>query len=153
MLVYVLAGPTVEQQGEMARSGGRMLATLEPEQVRNLAKGFVSFQSKPCYMVQYGSQACWPPFIHGAHRVTYLIQICSALFLFLNFIFPFVFCRLRSKVGFTTMVFWSRAPWKWWDQEGFLILPHCGHENIGELVLPIPSSCLTYEIEAWESVL
>ncbi|XP_032463636.1 delta-1-pyrroline-5-carboxylate synthase isoform X10 [Phocoena sinus] len=26
------AGPTVEQQGEMARSGGRMLATLEPEQ-------------------------------------------------------------------------------------------------------------------------
>ncbi|KAB0351655.1 hypothetical protein FD754_016512, partial [Muntiacus muntjak] len=25
-------GPTVEQQGEMARSGGRMLATLEPEQ-------------------------------------------------------------------------------------------------------------------------
>lgn len=29
----VLAGPTVEQQGEMVRSGGRMLATLEPEQV------------------------------------------------------------------------------------------------------------------------
>ncbi|XP_025773538.1 delta-1-pyrroline-5-carboxylate synthase isoform X4 [Puma concolor] len=26
------AGPTVEQQGEMARAGGRMLATLEPEQ-------------------------------------------------------------------------------------------------------------------------
>ncbi|KAF6316828.1 aldehyde dehydrogenase 18 family member A1 [Rhinolophus ferrumequinum] len=26
------AGPTVEQQAEMARSGGRMLATLEPEQ-------------------------------------------------------------------------------------------------------------------------
>lgn len=26
------AGPTVEQQGDMARSGGRMLATLEPEQ-------------------------------------------------------------------------------------------------------------------------
>ncbi|KAB0390394.1 hypothetical protein E2I00_008657 [Balaenoptera physalus] len=26
------AGPTVEQQGEMARSGGRLLATLEPEQ-------------------------------------------------------------------------------------------------------------------------
>nr|KAF6424430.1 aldehyde dehydrogenase 18 family member A1 [Molossus molossus] len=26
------AGPTVEQQGEMARSGGRTLATLEPEQ-------------------------------------------------------------------------------------------------------------------------
>lgn len=34
MLAYALAGPTVEQQGEMARSGGRMLATLEPEQVR-----------------------------------------------------------------------------------------------------------------------
>eukprot|EP00069_Balaena_mysticetus_P008654 bmy_19754T0 len=26
------AGPTVEQQGEMARSGGRLLATLDPEQ-------------------------------------------------------------------------------------------------------------------------
>lgn len=34
MLACALAGPTVEQQGEMARSGGRMLATLEPEQVR-----------------------------------------------------------------------------------------------------------------------
>ncbi|KAL2769534.1 delta-1-pyrroline-5-carboxylate synthase isoform 4 [Daubentonia madagascariensis] len=35
------AGPTVEQQGEMARSGGRMLAALEPEQraeiIHNLA--------------------------------------------------------------------------------------------------------------------
>ena len=29
----ILIGPTVEQQGDMARSGGRMLATLEPEQV------------------------------------------------------------------------------------------------------------------------
>lgn len=36
MLARALAGPTVEQQGEMARSGGRMLATLEPEQVRTL---------------------------------------------------------------------------------------------------------------------
>lgn len=41
----VLAGPTVEQQGEMARSGGRMLATLEPEQViTNLADGSVIFR-------------------------------------------------------------------------------------------------------------
>lgn len=27
------AGPTVEQQGEMARAGGRTLAALQPEQV------------------------------------------------------------------------------------------------------------------------
>lgn len=41
----VLAGPTVEQQGEMARSGGRMLATLEPEQViTNLADSSVIFR-------------------------------------------------------------------------------------------------------------
>lgn len=32
-IVNVLLGPTVEQQGEMARSGGRTLATLDPEQV------------------------------------------------------------------------------------------------------------------------
>lgn len=38
MLACALAGPTVEQQGEMARSGGRMLATLEPEQVRPLTQ-------------------------------------------------------------------------------------------------------------------
>lgn len=45
----VLAGPTVEQQGEMARSGGRMLATLEPEQViTNLADSSVGFQSGSC---------------------------------------------------------------------------------------------------------
>lgn len=42
MLACVLAGPTVEQQGEMARSGGRMLATLEPEQVITLTDGFVN---------------------------------------------------------------------------------------------------------------
>lgn len=46
MFANVLAGPTVEQQGEMARSGGRMLATLEPEQVITLADSFVSFQSE-----------------------------------------------------------------------------------------------------------
>lgn len=34
MRARALAGPTVEQQGEMARSGGRTLATLDPEQVR-----------------------------------------------------------------------------------------------------------------------
>lgn len=48
MFANVLAGPTVEQQGEMARSGGRMLATLEPEQVITLADSFVSFQSESC---------------------------------------------------------------------------------------------------------
>ena len=42
MLTNVLAGPTVEQQGEMARSGGRMLATLEPEQVITLGHSFQS---------------------------------------------------------------------------------------------------------------
>lgn len=45
IFAIVLAGPTVEQQGEMARSGGRMLATLEPEQViTNLADSSVVFR-------------------------------------------------------------------------------------------------------------
>lgn len=48
MSAHVLAGPTVEQQGEMARSGGRMLATLEPEQVIIFADSSVGFQSKSC---------------------------------------------------------------------------------------------------------
>lgn len=48
MLANVPAGPTVEQQAEMARSGGRMLATLEPEQVIALAHSLVSFQSESC---------------------------------------------------------------------------------------------------------
>lgn len=46
MFANVLAGPTVEQQGEMARSGGRMLATLAPEQVIIVADSFVSFHSE-----------------------------------------------------------------------------------------------------------
>lgn len=48
MFANILAGPTVEQQGEMARSGGRMLATLEPEQVITLANSSVGFQGKSC---------------------------------------------------------------------------------------------------------
>lgn len=48
MSAHVFAGPTVEQQGEMARSGGRMLATLEPEQVIIFADSSVGFQSKSC---------------------------------------------------------------------------------------------------------
>lgn len=51
-LARVLTGPTVEQQGEMARSGGRTLATLEPEQVVTSAdESFVSFQSESCCTV------------------------------------------------------------------------------------------------------
>lgn len=49
MFANVLAGPTVEQQGEMARSGGRMLATLEPEQVTALADRLFSFQIESCH--------------------------------------------------------------------------------------------------------
>lgn len=48
MLAHALAGPTVEQQGEMARSGGRMLATLEPEQVRTFTDSLVGFRNKAC---------------------------------------------------------------------------------------------------------
>lgn len=48
MSAHVLAGPTVEQQGEMARSGGRMLATLEPDQVIILVDSSFSFQSESC---------------------------------------------------------------------------------------------------------
>jgi len=33
ILGVFFAGPTVEQQGEMARAGGRTLAALQPEQV------------------------------------------------------------------------------------------------------------------------
>lgn len=43
---HALAGPTVEQQGEMARSGGRMLATLEPEQVRTFTDSLVGFSEQ-----------------------------------------------------------------------------------------------------------
>lgn len=32
-ILHLSAGPTVEQQGEMARAGGRTLAALQPEQV------------------------------------------------------------------------------------------------------------------------
>lgn len=46
MLAHALAGPTVEQQGEMARSGGRMLATLEPEQVRTSPDSLVGFSEQ-----------------------------------------------------------------------------------------------------------
>lgn len=53
MSAHVFAGPTVEQQGEMARSGGRMLATLEPEQVIIFADSSVGFQSKSCCEVSY----------------------------------------------------------------------------------------------------
>lgn len=48
MFANIFIGPTVEQQGEMARSGGRMLATLEPEQVITLTNSFVGFQSESC---------------------------------------------------------------------------------------------------------
>lgn len=46
MLARALAGPTVEQQGEMARSGGRMLATLEPEQVRTPTHSLPGFSEQ-----------------------------------------------------------------------------------------------------------
>lgn len=46
MLARALAGPTVEQQGEMARAGGRMLATLEPEQVRTSTDSLVGFSEQ-----------------------------------------------------------------------------------------------------------
>lgn len=48
MFANILTGPTVEQQGEMARAGGRMLATLEPEQVITLANSSVGFQTESC---------------------------------------------------------------------------------------------------------
>lgn len=69
MLAHALAGPTVEQQGEMARSGGRMLATLEPEQVRTSTTGGV-FQSKTCRTLRYHSQVCvYSRFIPTVSRI------------------------------------------------------------------------------------
>lgn len=77
MLACALAGPTVEQQGEMARSGGRMLATLEPEQVRRSLTVWEVSEQSVLYILVYG-QVCWPHLFLVLAELSELI-LCSPL--------------------------------------------------------------------------
>lgn len=89
---HVLAGPTVEQQGEMARSGGRTLATLEPEQVVTLWWWFCSFSE---WVMLWGlghGQACCPPLFSSCPPELSASPVCSGvpwLLSFSEFYFPF----------------------------------------------------------------
>lgn len=87
----------------MARAGGRMLATLEPEQVITLANSSVGFQTESCCEAQCTVKAAMSPSIPLVPTELFQLQVRFRFvlpFLSLNFIFPFVFCSLWPKVAF-----------------------------------------------------